>query len=88
MTNLEYILNMKNIRKIDLSKELKIERTNLTEWGSGRRKIPSKYMEYFSKKLNVPSSLIIGNLDLDSKNKIDKYIFNRRWLSERYWKNF
>lgn len=76
MTRFEYILNMRKARKVDMAKELNIERTNLTEWASGRRRIPAKYIAYFSQKLNMPSNLINGELDLDSKNEIDKYIFN------------
>lgn len=63
MLGLEYALQIFEISKADLAKELDIDRSNITIWLSGLRSIPKKYLPRLAEKFNMPEEYLTSQVD-------------------------
>lgn len=66
---LEYILNLNNMRHIELAERLGIKKQNINLWIKGKQSIPKKYLPELSKIFGIEEKYF--NKDLNELDKIE-----------------
>lgn len=77
MTGLEFILKERNIQNKELAEKLGINRQNINNWTSNKKKIPEKYFSQMKDILGISSEYFQKNLDTIDKYRIKECILKQ-----------
>ncbi len=69
---LEYILNLYNIKHIELAEQLGIKKQNINMWVKGKQNIPKKYLPVLEEMFDLDSSYFTKELTEVDKLEIQK----------------